>query len=115
MQRLLRSHTTPEVLKPMGFTLGMLCNRVPIWDLVLAKLKQKLPEIKLSFALPILTIINALGYRAIQEVFVPNMAFFLKKDMDRNNFEYASALMVKNVFNNMRRFVKFLLKKNCFF
>lgn len=86
----------------MAYILGLLCNRIPIRDLVLTKLKQKFPEIKCKFTLPLLAIINALGLRAIVEIFVPNADFFLAKFMDYCDLEYFHALTVSyNIYKKL--------------
>lgn len=80
----------------MTFTLGLLCKRIPIRDLVLTKLNQKFPDIKYTFTLPLQAIINALGLKAIEDVFLPNLCFFLKCAADNYDLDYFYALMVSN-------------------
>ena len=57
--------------------LAILCDRSPILELVITKIQQKLPEVKLNFLLPIISILNTLGVCAVQEVFLPNIELFL--------------------------------------
>lgn len=63
----------------MCWILAILCGRDPLKELVMAKLKQKLPELTVEYSLPFLMLLNALGADAITEIFVENIEFFLSK------------------------------------
>ncbi|KAK9747062.1 TATA box binding protein associated factor (TAF) [Popillia japonica] len=93
LQRLLRSATTIEVLKPMCSILAILSRRLPIRELVMAKLNQKIPEVKENFTVPIMHILNAIGLDAIREIFVPYMDFLLLRVEADLNPEFTSAVL----------------------
>lgn len=77
LQRLLRSATTEEVLKPMCTVLSILCDRTALKDIVLLKTLQKFSEVKENFLLPILSIVNAIGFDALESIFLPHLEYFL--------------------------------------
>lgn len=94
LQRLLRSVTTIEVLKPMCSILAILSRRLPIRELVLEKLNQKIPEVKENFNVPIMYILNAIGLDAIREIFIPYMNFLLLRVEEDLNPGFTSAILV---------------------
>lgn len=61
LQRLLRTRTDYEVIKPMCSVLAMLCIRAPLRELVIGKIEQRRQEFNTDYALPLVCIINALG------------------------------------------------------
>ncbi|KRT84389.1 hypothetical protein AMK59_1633, partial [Oryctes borbonicus] len=93
LQRLLRSVTTIEVLKPMCSILAILSRRLTICELVMAKLNQKIPEVKENFTIPIMHILNAIGLEAIREIFIPYMHFLLLRVEADANPDFTSAIL----------------------
>ncbi|XP_044757167.1 uncharacterized protein LOC123315514 isoform X2 [Coccinella septempunctata] len=95
LQRLLKSYTNPDVLKPMCWVLAILCRRYPLKEYVLAKLKQKLPELSFQYNLSFLMIVNALGIEAIIEIFLKNFDIFfirfsIEEDKKMNGYDATS-------------------------
>ncbi|GJQ86778.1 hypothetical protein Trydic_g5572 [Trypoxylus dichotomus] len=93
LQRLLRSATTIEVLKPMCSILAILSRRLPIREFVMTKLNQKIPEVKEKFTIPIVYILNAIGIEAIREIFIPYMHFLLLRVESDKNSDFTSAVL----------------------
>lgn len=87
LQRLLKSHTNSEVLKPMCWILAILCRRKPLNEFVMTKLKQKLPELSVEYLLPFLMLVNALGIDAIISIFVENFELLHSKLNTEENME----------------------------
>lgn len=90
LQRLLRSITTPQILKPLCQMLAIICKRVPVRKVILKKIISKFPEIRDDFALPVICAINELGMDAICSVFLPHLSYllFMIEDDKESNFVY---------------------------
>ncbi|CAH0559626.1 unnamed protein product [Brassicogethes aeneus] len=86
LQRLLKSVTTDEVLKPMCSILANLCLRVPLREFVIQKINQKLHSL-FSCPLNVLMIVSYIGIDAIREIFLPNTNYFLGRVVQRNDCE----------------------------
>lgn len=79
--------------------LAILCVRIPLRERVITKIEQ-LDEVKPEFALPIVSIINALGVETVTRLFVPNASNFLtlSADLDNENLTYELLVII-----NLRR------------
>ncbi|RZC35242.1 TAF6-like RNA polymerase II p300/CBP-associated factor-associated factor 65 kDa subunit 6L [Asbolus verrucosus] len=93
LQRLLKSPTNHEILKPICNVLTILCQRTPLKDFVILKISQKLNEVFENYALPVITIINSLNIDAIMSIFLPNVDLFLKRITKKNEPLYVHCIL----------------------
>jgi hypothetical protein len=94
LQRLLKSTTTNEVLKPICNVLAILCRRDPLKEFVILKLLQKMDEVFQNYALPIVTTANSLGIDAIRSIVVPNITLFLNRAAERQDLPFIYSILV---------------------
>lgn len=78
LQRLIFSKTNKNIIKPMCSTLACLCLRYPLRKMTITKLNHKLTGIQKTNLLPIVTAIYFLGIEAVQQIFIPNIDYFLE-------------------------------------
>ncbi|XP_076252106.1 SAGA factor-like TAF6 [Rhynchophorus ferrugineus] len=110
LQRLLGSVVDNIVLRPMCYTLSLMCLRSPLRKTVLDMIKNKivLQETKLS----LLTIIYFLGIDAIYEIFLPHINYFLTEDLKNDQTILSEILLniysvICKSFINEHIYVKF--------
>lgn len=77
LQRLLRSQTEENLLKPLCWVLCILCHRPPLRELTIAKILENIEEILENSPLALLVIVNALGIDAILNVVPNNLDVFM--------------------------------------
>lgn len=97
----------------MCSTLAILSKRLPIRELIFAKLHQKITDIKENFKLPIIHILNAIGLDAISEIFIPHMDFLLLQSEQSLSPEFTSAILVRMYIISVAFFLKtFVISQN---
>ncbi|KYB25878.1 uncharacterized protein LOC100142597 isoform X1 [Tribolium castaneum] len=93
LQRLLKSTTTSEVLKPMCSVLAILSQRGPLREFIILKIFQKLDEVFDNFALPVITAVNSLGIDAIQSIVLPNLNLFLARVVEKQDLAFNYSIL----------------------
>lgn len=96
LQRLLKSTTNSEVLKPICNTLALLCVRDPLKQFVVLKILQKMDQVFENYALPVLPIANSLGFDAIQSIVLPNLALFLSRT-EKGELPFIYSILVRRL------------------
>lgn len=84
---LLESFITTDLLNRMCFTLSIMCLRVPLKELVINKINEKLETFNEESVFPILTVVYYLGIDGVIGIFLPRVTFFLDRLLIESNVD----------------------------
>nr|XP_023030305.1 uncharacterized protein LOC111518176 [Leptinotarsa decemlineata] len=94
LQRLLLSSTSRAILRKMCSTLAVLCLRIPLKEMTIAKINQKLDGLPQDKILAVVMIIYFLGSEAIEKIFIPNVIYFLNILGTEHDFEMIYVILL---------------------
>lgn len=68
---------------------------MPLRELIATKIGEKLPEIKKTRPVPVLTIISTLGADVIEQLYLPYMNYFITRAAEDNEPELMHEILVR--------------------